>query len=268
MAESSKLDRFCRTSISIVFVALFAIGQCMAQNPGGAPAQSGSEELNEPDSPAAINQQPDANVVGSAAAQAKKANSMMDRVKDRGRKFPARDNWTIIKIVKHVSGVFGGLEQGAGPGFGIELTTADSIPEIEFRATMLTSNKLYSRFEGEAYIPKIIDEKTHADFWYGYLRRTEDYFFGIGASAPMSARTNFDVERRAANGGLFRDFTENIQAGIYISYINSDAYGGRAASRPPWIPSSRAIHRCACLSMDPRTSFRFQSNCLWTIWRI
>ena len=39
---------------------------------------------------------------------------MTDRVKERGRKFPARDNWTAIEIVKHVNGIFGGLEQGAG----------------------------------------------------------------------------------------------------------------------------------------------------------
>ena len=216
----------------MAFVALFAIGQCMAQNPVGAPAQSGPEALKEPEIPAAINRQPDTNAPGSTATQAKKAGSMTDRVKDRGRKFPVRDNWTAIEIVKHVSGIFGGLEQGAGPGFGIELTTADSIPGIEFRATMLTSDKLYRRFEGEAYIPKIIDEKTHADFWYGYLRRTEDNFFGIGAFTPLSARTNFDVERRSVNGGLYRDFTENIQAGIYVSYINSDAYGGQSSKSP------------------------------------
>ena len=232
MTERSKLDWLCRASISMAFVALLAIGQCMAQNPVGAPAQSGPEALKKPEIPAAFNRQPDTNAPGSASTQAKKAGSMTDRVKDRGRKFPVRDNWTAIEIVKHVNGIFGGLEQGAGPGFGIELTTADSIPGIEFRATMLTSDKLYRRFEGEAYIPKIGDEKTHADFWYGYLRRTEDNFFGIGAFTPLSAKTNFDVERRSANGGLYRDFTENIQAGIYVSYINSDAYGGQSSKSP------------------------------------
>jgi hypothetical protein len=206
----------------MAFVALFAIGQCMAQNPAGASAQSSPEALK----------QPDENASGSASTQAKKASPITDRVKERGRKFPARDNWTAIEIVKHVHGTFGGLEQGAGPGAGIELTTADSIPGIEFRATMLTTRKLYRRFEGEVYIPKIGDEKTHADFWYGYLRRTEDNFFGIGAFTPLSAKTNFDVERRSVNGGLYRDFTENLQAGIYVSYINSNAYGGQSSKSP------------------------------------
>jgi len=246
MTARSKLGWLCNAPTSMTFAALFAIGQCMAQNPVGAPAQSGPEALKKPEAVAAFSwQQPSSfiadaasfwqqgtNTPGSPSTQAKKASSMKDRVTDRGRKFPARDNWTAIEIVKHVNGIFGGLEQGAGPGFGIELTTDDSIPGIEFRATMLTSDKLYRRFEGEAYIPKIGDEKTHADFWCGYLRRTEDNFFGIGAFTPLSAKTNFDIERRSVNGGLYRDFTENLQAGIYVSYINSDAYGGQSSKSP------------------------------------
>jgi outer membrane protein assembly factor BamA len=230
MTARSKLDWICRASTSMAFVALFAIGQSTAQNSVGVTAQSDFEALNKPETPEVFNRQPD--TAAPAFTQAAKAGSMMDRVKERGRKFPARDNWTAIGIVKHVSGVFGGLEQGAGTGFGVELTTADSIPGIEFRATMLTSTEFYRRFEGEAYISKIGDEKTHADFWYGYLRRTEDNFFGINAFTPLNARTNYDVERRSANGGLYRDFTEHIQAGVYVSYINSDAYGGQSSQYP------------------------------------
>jgi hypothetical protein len=230
MKTRSRLDWLCRASILMAFIALFAVGQCMARNSADMPAQSGPEAAKEPEITAQVNRQPDANEPGPTTTQAAKAGFMADRVKERGRKFPVRDNWTAIEIVKHISGIFGGLEQGAGTGFGIELSTADSIPGIEFRATMMTSSILYRRFEGEAYIPKIIDEKTHADFWYGYLRRTEDNFFGIGSFTPLSARTNFDVERRSVNGGLYRDFTKNIQAGIYGSYINSDAYGGQSST--------------------------------------
>jgi outer membrane protein assembly factor BamA len=246
MTARSKLEWLCRTPTSMAFAALFAIGQCMAQNPVGAPAQSDPEAQKKTEFLAAFNRQqsssifadtesswqPDTNAPGAPSPQTKKAGSMMDRVKDRGRKFPARDYRTAIEIVKHVNGIFGGLEQGAGPGFGIELTTADSVPGIEFSATMLTSNSLYRRFEGEAYIPKIGDEKTHAEMWYGYLRRTEDKFFGIGAFTPLSAKTNFDVERRSVSGGLYRDLNENLQAGIYVSYINSDAYGGQSSKSP------------------------------------
>jgi len=246
MTARCQLKRLCRVSTANAFVALFAIGQCMAQDPVSAPAQSCPEALKKPVIPAVFNWQqpssffadarsfwqPDTNAPGSPSSQVKKANSMKDRVRDRDRRYPVRDNRTAIEIVKHMNGVFGGLEKGAGFGFGVELTTADSIPGIEFRATMLTSNKLYRMFEGEAYIPKIGDDKTHADFWYGYLRRTQDNFFGIGAFAPVSAKTNFDFERRSASGGLYRDFTESLQAGIYVSYINSDAYGGQSSKSP------------------------------------
>lgn len=246
MTARSKLERLCKAPTSTAFVALFAIGQCMAQNPVGAPAQSGSEALKKPEIVAAFNwQQPssffadterlwpqDTNAPASPSTPAKKANSMTDRVRDRDRKFPERDNRTAIEIVKHVNGIFGGLEQGAGLGFGIELTTEDSIPGIEFRATMLTSTELYRRFEGDVYIPKVFDKKTHANFWYGYLRRTEDNFFGVGPFTPVSAKTNFDVEQRSVVGGLYRDFAKSFQAGIYVSYINSNAYGGQSSQSP------------------------------------
>jgi hypothetical protein len=246
MTARSKLKRLCSAPTSMAFVALFAIGQGVAQNPVGVPAQSGPDAPKEPvivatcswqqssnvSAGAESSRQPDTSAPGLPPAPAKKAGSMTERVKDRGRKYPVRDNWTAIEIVKHVNGVFGGLEQGAVLGFGIELTTADSIPGIEFRGTMLTSSNLYRRFEGEAYISKIGDKKTHADLWYDYLRRTKDNFFGIGAFAPLSAQTNFDVERRSVSGGLYRDFTESLQAGIYVSYINSDAYGGQDSKIP------------------------------------
>ncbi len=227
MERKSKLDGVCGASILMVIVAIVAIaaiGQSMARNPVEASTERGPESLEKQEVPAALHTQPDTNAPNSA--------SKIDRVKDRGRKFPARDNWTAIGIVKHISGVFGGLEQGAGPGFGVELTTADAIPGLEFRATMLTSDKLYRRFEGEVFIPKIGDEKTHADMWYGYLRRTKDNFFGVNAFTPLSDKTNFDVERRSINGGLYRDFTANLQAGIYVSYINSSAYGGQSSKTP------------------------------------
>jgi hypothetical protein len=246
MTARSKLNWLCKAPTSTAFVALFAIGQCIAQNQVGTPTRTDPEALKKPEILAETSQhqssssfadsesssQPDTNAPSSPSVEAKKSNSMMDRVRDRDRKFPARDNRTAIEIVKHVNGIFGGLEQGAGPGFGIELTTADSIPAIEFRATMLTSNKLYRRFEGEAYIPKIGDEKTHASFWYGYLRRTKDNFFGIGALTELSSKNNFDIEQRSVSGGLYRDFTGSLQAGIYVSYINSDAYDGQSSRSP------------------------------------
>ena len=93
MKTRSRPDRFCRGSLLTVFVAMFAVGQCMAQNPAAMPAQSGPQALKDPEIPAAFNRQPDAIEPGSASTQAAKAGSMTDRAKDRGRKFPARDRF-------------------------------------------------------------------------------------------------------------------------------------------------------------------------------
>ena len=104
--------------------------------------------------------------------------SMSDRFKTFNRPAPIRESWTTVDIgTKYVRGVFGGLEQGASIGVGLQFTTADKIHGVELRATLLTSAKLYRRFEGEAYIPHFFSENTHADVWFDYLSRTKDNFF-------------------------------------------------------------------------------------------
>jgi outer membrane protein assembly factor BamA len=247
MMAKSELKCLCKAVISLAFIVSITAGQCAARNSVATPASPAPKAASEPSTPDALVQQPtpsfpaeaesprepDLNGPGSAPSQAQKPSFMTDRIMERDRKFPMRDYRTGIELVKHINGIFGGLEQGSGLGFGLELTTANSIPGMEFRGTILTSSKLYRRFEGEVYIPKIGDEKTHATFWYGYLRRTKDNFFGIGPCMTYSGGTNFDVKQRSVNGGLFRDFTESFQAGIYFSYINSNAYGGRDVNSPP-----------------------------------
>src|ERR1041384_7291567 len=101
---------------------------------------------------------------------------------------PLRESWTTIDLgTKYVKGVFGGLEQGASMGFGVQFTTADKMKGVELKATLLTSAKLYRRFEVEAYFPKLFSENTHADVWFDYLRRTKDNFFGIGPRIPNTS---------------------------------------------------------------------------------
>jgi outer membrane protein assembly factor BamA len=160
-------------------------------------------------------------------------SSLASRVKSRSRNYPRRDSRTAINLGnEHLNAIFGGFEQGAGFGGGIELTTADSLPGIELRATALVSTRFYRAAEFGAYIPKIGDERTHADIWYSYSRRTRDRFFGIGPRTPESDKTNFDLEQRSASGALFRDFTNHFQAGLYLGYTDSDAYRGQRKNEP------------------------------------
>jgi outer membrane protein assembly factor BamA len=161
-------------------------------------------------------------------------SGLADRVKTRDRNAPRREERTAINLGnKHFNAVFGGLEQGASFGGGIELTTADSIPGIEFRLTAITSFKLYRRFEGAAHVPRIGDEKTHADVWFSYLRRTKDHFFGIGPQTRESSRTNYDVEQRSYQGVVSRDISDDFQVGIYGGVTNASNYRGQDDRDPP-----------------------------------
>jgi hypothetical protein len=150
-----------------------------------------------------------------------------DRAVSRDRNAPRRDNLQGIKIAKHVNALFSGFEQGAGFGFGLELTTEDKIPGVEFRGKFIISTRFYRRFEVEAYIPKLGDEQTHANIWFTYLRRTRDNFFGIGPRTPDEPATNYASEYRTYNISVFRDFTKEFQAGLYFSIGNTNSYRGK-----------------------------------------
>ena len=232
-------------AVGIAFFGLLAVGQtCLAQTASEAPApRPTSWALKSGGFPSFALQQvgpsleeianatePDS---ASSATQGGRASSLAARVKSRSRNYPRRDSRTAISLGnKHLNAIFGGFEQGAGLGGGLELTTADSIPGIEFRVTGLVSTRLYRAGEVDVFIPKIGDEKTHADIWYGYSRRTKDHFFGIGPRTPRSNITSFDLEQRNVNAALFRDFTDHFQAGVYIGYTDADAYRGELRDEP------------------------------------
>src|SRR5262249_55329939 len=161
-------------------------------------------------------------------------SGIASRVKSFTRLGPTHESWNTIDLgTKYVRAVFGGLDQGASFGFGIQLTTADKFRFVEFRATALTSAKLYRRFEGEAFFPRVFSEKTHADVWFDYLRRTKDDFFGIGSQIPRTSKTNFDLEQRSYNGLLYHDFSERFHVGGYFSVSNAATYRGQKDSDTP-----------------------------------
>jgi hypothetical protein len=156
-------------------------------------------------------------------------SGLASRVKSFSRNAPTREGWNTIDLgTKYARAVVGGgFDQGAIIGLGVQLTTADAIRFVEFRATAVTSPNLYRRFEGEAYFPRVFDEKTHADVWFDYLRRTKDNFFGIGSLIPNTSQTNFDLEQRSYNASIYHDFQRSIQVGGYFSLSNSATYRGQ-----------------------------------------
>lgn len=155
-------------------------------------------------------------------------SGLAGRFKTFSRNAPSRESWYTVDLgTPHARAVIGGFEQGALLGFGVQLTTAESIRFVELRLTALTSPNLYRRFEGEAYFPHVFSENTHADVWFDYVRRTKDNFFGIGPRIPNTLQTNFDIEDRSYNATLFHDFSRGVQMGGYVRVSNSATYVGR-----------------------------------------
>ena len=144
------------------------------------------------------------------------------------RNVPNREKLTAINLrTKYIRGIFGGFEQGAGIAGGVQLTSADTIPGVELRTTVLTSSRFYRRFDAEAYLPNIRGSRNHADVWFGYSWR-ESNFFGIGRRLPEDLKTNFAVEQRSYQGSVYRDLTDHLQGGVYAGFTNSYGSGGKA----------------------------------------
>jgi len=121
------------------------------------------------------------------------------------RNVPNREKLTAINLSKrYIRGIFGGFEQGAGIAGGVQLTSADTIPAVELRTTVLASSRFYRRFDAEAYLPNIRGSRNHADVWFGYSWR-ESNFFGIGPRLSEDLKTHFALEQRSYQGSLYRD---------------------------------------------------------------
>jgi Omp85 superfamily domain len=160
-------------------------------------------------------------------------SNIEDRVESRDRNSPYRASYQAIRIVKHVNGLFAGLAHGAGLALGMELTTADLIPGVEFRAQAVVSTRLYRRFTGEMYIAKLFSEDTHADVFFSYTRRTKDNFFGIGPRTSELFETNFSTEERRFNASIYHDFDKGVQGGIFAGLTNTAAFRGEDDNDPP-----------------------------------
>lgn len=214
----------------LLLTALFSMpGACAAQTLNAAPSLSGAtrvspEERTDASSPDPASPQATPKTGPPPAGR----TGLADRVQVFSRNALVHETWITANLgTKYVKAVAGGFEQGAMFGFGLQVTTADRLRFVELRATAFTSPNLYRRFVGEAYVPKVFDEKTHADVWFDYLRRTKDNFFGIGPLIPNTSQTNYDLEQRSFNATLYRDFTPRIQAGGYVSVANTSSYRGQ-----------------------------------------
>ncbi|MBS1791555.1 MAG: BamA/TamA family outer membrane protein [Acidobacteria bacterium] len=210
-----QLLRIALSAVALLFVASPALAQSLNDPNSISTSQQLSRSLG--------------NFVFTTPSNASAAQISGTGIKtaSRDRNAPRRDNLQAVEFAGgHLSGLIGGFEQGAGFGFGVELSSADSIPGIVFRAKLLTSTKFYRRFEGEAYIPKIGSEKTHASIWFNYLYRSKDHFFNIGPRSPETPETNFAMDERSYNFSLYHDLADGFQVGVYARVANTNGFRG------------------------------------------
>jgi len=121
--------------------------------------------------------------------------------------------------------VIGGFEEGAGFGYGFEATTATGgeLKGFELYARVMGTTRLYR--SGEVGT-RIGSEKTRAEFWFNYTRRTRDNFFDFGSLSPEDPETNFASERRSFNGLFSHKFLGKLEAGLFGSFSSTGAFRG------------------------------------------
>ncbi len=213
------MKKMIRLALSIFAFSFLYTSIAPAQTTNDANSISTSQQLSR-----ALGSLP---LITAASGTASQISGTGVKTESRDRNAPRRENLQAVEFAGgHVNALIGGFEQGAGFGFGAELSSADSIPGIVFRAKLLTSTKFYRRVEGEAYIPKVFNEKTHASIWFNYLYRSRDNFFNIGPRSPENPETNFAVEERSYNFSLSHDIFKDSQIGVYARVANSASYRG------------------------------------------
>jgi hypothetical protein len=169
--------------------------------------------------------------LGDAPASAAGAPDTTERrcVASTCREVPLRETLTAIALkTVYAHAIVGGFDQGAGIGGGVQMSTANAIPAVQFRAAALTSSQQYRRYDLEAFLPNIGGGRNHADMWFSYLQRETD-FFGIGPDTDLDLKTRFAIVQRSYQGSLYRDVADHLQAGVYAQSMSADTSLGTNA---------------------------------------
>jgi hypothetical protein len=150
---------------------------------------------------------------------------LSERTISRDRLGPQQFSATAIKIVDHVNAVVGGFDQGAGFGFGMEFTTlkGGELKGFEFYARALGSTRLYRA--GDLGV-RLGTNKTNAEIFFNYTRRTRDNFFDFGSLTSEDSETNFGIERRSYNGVFSHKFASRLVGGLYGAFSSTGAFRG------------------------------------------
>jgi hypothetical protein len=170
------------------------------------------------------------------AAQAESDEQSHRCLKSTCREVPLREELTAFDLrqndlgTDHVRGIFGGFAQGAGTAGGVQLTTARTIPHVELRAAALISTKLNRRLDLEGLF-NIAGSRNHADVWFSYMQREND-FFGIGPVTSDQSKTTFDTDQRSYQASLYRDIAGHLHGGVYGQVMNSHSGPANSEGEP------------------------------------
>ena len=188
------------------------------------------------------------------------------------RNIPVREELTAIDIrggksgIKHLRGIAGGFEQGAGVAGGTQFTTADAIPHLELRATALTSTTLVRRLDLEGVFT-FADSRNHADVWFSFMQRQND-FFGIGPLTSIQSKTSFGTDQRSYQASVYRDLADHLQAGLYGQVKNSHSEASNSTKYPPITESFSGTPDQGAARWIPGFPFDAANPVVWGLPRI
>jgi hypothetical protein len=156
----------------------------------------------------------------------KQISQFGERTFSRDRNGPRRDNLTAFQIVDHINALLGGFEQGAGLGFGAEVTTSPGkdLKGYELYGRALISTRFYRKAEIGA---RVGNNNTRGEVWFSYLGRTRDNFFNIGPRSPRTPETNYEIEQRSYNALFSQRILQRSELGVYAQIANTSASRGR-----------------------------------------
>jgi outer membrane protein assembly factor BamA len=160
------------------------------------------------------------------------------------RNVPLRENLVAIDLrakklnTQHMrlKGIIGGFAQGSGIAGGAQVNTSNAIPHLQFRANLLGSTDLDRRVDLEAVI-NTNGNRNHVDAWFTYMKRGND-FYGIGPHASEALKNAFDTDQRSYQASFSRDFTKQLQGGIFAQIMNT--HSGLASDQEHAITDSFA----------------------------
>lgn len=162
------------------------------------------------------------------------------------REAPVRETLTAVKLGNaYLRGILGGFEQAGGIGGGLQVTSAQAIPHVEFRAAALTSTKINRRIDLEAFLPHLGGTANSADVWLSYVGRDTGLFV-TDPDTGTEFETDFAITQRSYQGSLYRDLARHLQGGVYTQFMNSRASLGPATT------TSRVLSYGAFVRYDTR----------------